>query len=63
MKAATWRDMICRILIEPFATREEALRAEEEAIRSEFPKFNSTHNARRHPFQELARVTSPEAAP
>jgi hypothetical protein len=55
LKVATWRDMICRILIEPFETREEALAAEEVAIRAEFPKFNLTHNARRHPFQELAR--------
>jgi Arm domain-containing DNA-binding protein len=55
LKRATWRDMICHILIEPFETREEALAAEEAAIRIEFPKFNLTHNARRHPFQELAR--------
>jgi predicted GIY-YIG superfamily endonuclease len=54
-KGATWRNMIWQIVIEPFATREEALTAEETAIRDEFPKFNSTHNNRRHPFQELAR--------
>jgi hypothetical protein len=46
--------MICQIVIEPFQTREEALAAEEIAIRTEFPKFNSTHNKRRHPLQELA---------
>jgi Arm DNA-binding domain len=55
VKRASWRDMICRILIEPFATREEALAAEELAIRSEFPKFNITHNNKRHPLQEMAR--------
>jgi Arm DNA-binding domain len=55
LKAATWRDMICRILIEPFDTREEALAAETIAIRTEFPKFNLIHNRRRHPFQELSR--------
>jgi hypothetical protein len=55
VKAAAWRTMIYRILIEPFATREEALAAEEAAIRNEFPKFNSVHNGQRHPFQELGR--------
>jgi hypothetical protein len=29
--------------------------AEERAIRNEFPKFNTTHNGKRHPIQELAR--------
>jgi Arm DNA-binding domain len=52
---APWRNMIFRIVIEPFATREEALVAEETAIRDEFPKFNGTHNGRRHPTQEIAR--------
>jgi hypothetical protein len=56
IKSATWRDMIFRIVIEPFETREEALAAEEMAIRNEFPKFNSTYNGRRHPFQELSRL-------
>jgi hypothetical protein len=55
IRAAGWRDMICRILIEPFETREQALAAEEAAIRDEFPKFNTAHNQRRHPFQELRR--------
>ena len=54
-KEAHWRNMITRILIEPFETREEALAAEEFAIRNEFPKFNTTHNSQRHPIQELAR--------
>jgi hypothetical protein len=54
-KAAPWRNMIARILIEPFETREEALAAEELAIRNEFPKFNAMHNDKRHPIQELAR--------
>jgi hypothetical protein len=61
LKKATWRDMICRILNEPFRTREEALAAEETAIRTEFPKFNFTHNTRRHPFQELARRRTPKS--
>jgi hypothetical protein len=47
--------MISYILIEPFETREQALAAEEAAIRGEFPKFNTTHNKRRHPFQEVVR--------
>jgi hypothetical protein len=52
-KAASWRKLICRILIEPFATREEALAAEQTAIRNEFPKFNVVLNGKRHPVQEL----------
>ena len=55
LKAATWRDMICHIVIEPFATREQALAAERRAIRKEFPKFNTAHNRQRHPIQELMR--------
>jgi hypothetical protein len=55
VKGAAWMKNIYQIIIEPFATREEALAAEELAIRTEYPKFNSTHNQRRNPFQELAR--------
>jgi hypothetical protein len=53
-KSAGWRNMICQIVIEPFATREQALAAEKLAIRSEFPRFNAAHNGHRHPIQELA---------
>jgi hypothetical protein len=56
LKAAGWRAMICRILIEPFETRELALAGEEAAIRDEFPRFNTAHNKRRHPFQEIRRT-------
>jgi hypothetical protein len=55
VKAADWRNLIHRIIVEPFATREEALEAEQFAIRAEFPKFNIVHNTRRHPNQELTR--------
>jgi hypothetical protein len=58
-KKAHWRNMITRILIEPFETREVALAAEELAIRNEFPKFNAMHNDKRHPIQELARRGQP----
>lgn len=54
-KMASWRNMIYRIVIEPFVTRDEALAAEQIAIRNEFPKFNITHNSKRHPLQELMR--------
>ena len=54
-KTAAWRDMICRIVIEPFKAREGALAAEEIANRTEFPKYNIIHNKHRHPFQELRR--------
>jgi Arm DNA-binding domain len=52
---ANWRDFIWLIVIEPFATREEALAAEQEAIRNEYPKHNITHNRSRHPFREIER--------
>jgi hypothetical protein len=52
---ADWRKLIHRIVIEPFETREAALEAEEIAIRLEFPKFNTTHNGRRHLGREIAR--------
>jgi hypothetical protein len=45
--------MILHIVVEPFATREEALAAEAEAIRSEYPRFNRAQNGRRPPLQEL----------
>jgi hypothetical protein len=41
--AAKWRDQICTIVIEPFASEEEAIQAEEVAIRTEFPKYNQIH--------------------
>jgi hypothetical protein len=55
LKTAGWRGMICRILIEPFETREQALAAEAAAIRDEFPGVNLLHNKQRHPFQEIRR--------
>jgi hypothetical protein len=65
MDKADWRKLIHRIVIEPFENREAALEAEEIAIRLEFPKFNTTHNGRRHLGREIARGmkhTSPTAA-
>jgi predicted GIY-YIG superfamily endonuclease len=53
LQVAEWRETICLIVIEPFATREEALEAERVAIRNEFPKFNRIHNGHRTPEQEL----------
>jgi len=46
LREAAWRLAIHRIVIEPFKTREEALKAETVAIKTEFPKFNSVHNGR-----------------
>jgi hypothetical protein len=57
---AAWRRMLVKILIEPFVTREEALAAEERAIRDEFPRFNKTHNQRLCPLDELCRVAGEE---
>jgi hypothetical protein len=55
---AHWADAIHQIIIEPFETREQALAAEEQAIRTEFPKHNVAHNRRRSPLRELARVNT-----
>jgi hypothetical protein len=49
-------------LIKPFASREEALEAEKRAIRQEFPRFNKTHNERRHPADELRRIVKGQEA-
>ncbi|HEX2380091.1 MAG TPA: integrase arm-type DNA-binding domain-containing protein [Methyloceanibacter sp.] len=54
---AEWRHLVFRILIEPFATRKEALAAEDFAIKTEPPKFNVIHNGHRHPFLELAKLS------
>jgi len=53
---AEWRTLIHRIIIEPFATRDEALEAEQLAIKTEFPKFNTSHNERRYPLAELPQL-------
>jgi hypothetical protein len=52
IERAAWANTIYQIVIEPFATREELLAAEEYAIRTEFPKHNFTHNGRLHVLQE-----------
>lgn len=56
LKTANWKTQISIIAIEPFATREEALAAEELAIRTEHPKHNEAHNKPRHPLRELRRL-------
>jgi predicted GIY-YIG superfamily endonuclease len=55
---AAWLDQIHRIVIEPFETREEALAAEEAAIRVEFPGFNKANNRRGNLRREVARFRS-----
>jgi hypothetical protein len=60
-KQAAWHAAIHLIVIEPFETREEALGAEQHTIKTELPKFNVTHNGRRHPWQEIAQIEN--AAP
>jgi hypothetical protein len=44
LRIADWRHQICRIEIEPFATRAEALEAERSAIWDEYPKHNRADN-------------------
>jgi hypothetical protein len=55
---ASWKDFICLIVVEPFATREELLEAERDAIRAEFPKYNQVTNGYRHPIQEIRQQAS-----
>jgi hypothetical protein len=56
LRDAPWKNLICLIIIEPFATREEALEAERIAVRTEFPKYNTVYNKRRPPVEEMARA-------
>jgi hypothetical protein len=46
LQNAEWANSIYQILVEPFAYREELIEAEAYAIKTEFPKFNHTHNDR-----------------
>jgi hypothetical protein len=62
LKGAGWRLAIHQIVVEPFATREEALAAEQLAIETEFPKFNTVHNRRRLPVLEVTRALAPARA-
>ena len=55
-KGSEWRVAIYQIIIEPFATREEALEAEQQAIRTEYPKYNLIYNNRSNPLREVARL-------
>lgn len=43
-KSAEWFEEVARVTIEQFATREEAMEAEREAIRREKPRYNVVHN-------------------
>jgi predicted GIY-YIG superfamily endonuclease len=54
-----WAAMVCHITIEPFATREEALNAEQLAIATEYPKHNVTHNGRALHRTVMAMIEPP----
>ena len=45
---SAWANAIYQIVVEPFESRDELLEAEKAAIATEFPKFNKSHNGRRH---------------
>jgi hypothetical protein len=66
LKRAAWANTIYQIVIEPFASREELLEAEQLAIRTEFPKFNRVHNERQYePLRAalpLTKIDQQEAA-
>jgi len=49
-----WAALVCTITIEPFATREEVIAAEQLAIETEFPKYNQTYNGRALPRAVMA---------
>lgn len=44
VQGSTWFDQVARVEIEQFPTRDEALAAERDAIKSERPRFNVVHN-------------------
>jgi hypothetical protein len=50
LHGADWRAQICSIMVEPFASRDEALAAEQIAITDEFPKYNRRDNEHAVPF-------------
>lgn len=51
-----WSSKIASVTIESFATREEALRAEKEAIRTERPRFNIAHARERSTSSNLPAI-------
>lgn len=60
-KGSHWFDQVAKVEIERFETREDALRAEREAIISERPQFNIIHN---RPRSEKCRAPhKPKRAP
>lgn len=44
MRGSRWSGQIARVTVEHFATRDDALQAEERAIKVERPRFNVVHN-------------------
>jgi Arm DNA-binding domain len=62
MDTVDWRTAIFQIVIEPFATREDAIEAEESAIRNEHPKYNTTHNKYRKFENELKYLVATAGA-
>ena len=52
LQKAEWANSIYQIVIEPFVSREELIKAEAYAIKTEYPKFNKMHNDRT-PRREL----------
>lgn len=58
-KGARWVNKITIMTIENFSTREEALAAEETAIREEKPKYNIVHNGKQEREARAARNVKP----
>lgn len=44
VRGSPWFDQVAEVKIEKFATRQQALQAEKEAIKTEKPRFNVIHN-------------------
>jgi hypothetical protein len=57
-KKSEWANTIYQIIIEPFASRDELLEAEQLAIATEFPKFNTIYNGRRQQIVAPLMTTS-----
>lgn len=52
-----WFDLVDKVEIERFPTREDALAAERDAIQRERPKFNVVHNRQPAPLSNARRTT------
>jgi hypothetical protein len=56
LRSSEWAEGICFVVIEPFASRGKALKAEKDAIRAELPKHNKVYNEGYCPLTKWAKT-------